>query len=246
MALRLTTVNAKFLSCLPLHSSTPSENSFKRIHVDSSKRKSSFTGRTNTVLGSFNVIDRTSSPFDGWTLITLAKSQNDHGVLLSYSKTMLVTLTFCCTLFHFFFIMLSDGIYSLINYFQYMLDRLSTIFHLRRLSIFFSLISTIPCAFKDLPDIKWFGVNTVKLSVSSLIDVKGRLLIVPSFGTRVWLTDLLEMVSYLSLTSTLFLLPSLTNSKLHPSMDYLVVWSVIGCFDYFFFLSGFSFTNIHE
>ena len=76
-------------------------------------------------------------------------------------------------------------VYSLIICFQYILDKLPVTFHLCGLSISFSFISTSPCTFKDCLDIMWFGVNTVKLSVSSLIDVKGRLLIVPLIGTRV-------------------------------------------------------------
>ena len=138
-----------------------------------------FTGRINVIMSSFNVTYPTSSSFDGWTLITVAKGKNDLGVLLSHCKMVSLTLTFCCTLF-LFFLTLSDGIYSFINCFQYILDRLSTTFCLRWLSISFSFISTIPYAFKDSPDIKWFGANKVKSSVSSLIDVKGWLLIVPS------------------------------------------------------------------
>ena len=95
-----------------------------------------------------------------------------------------LTLTFCCTLFQ-IFLTLNDGIYSLISCFQYISDRLSTTFCLRWLSISFSFISTIPYAFKDSPDIKWFGANKVKSSVSSLIDIKGWLLIVPSIWKRV-------------------------------------------------------------
>ena len=138
-----------------------------------------FTGRTNVVLGSFNVTNSNSSSFDGWTLITLAKDQYDFDVLLSYSKTMPFTLTFRCTLFY-FFLTLSDDIYYLINLFQYILDRFSTTFHFCQLTMFFSFVSTTPCVFKDRPNIKWFGVNTVKSSVLSLTDVKDRLLIVPS------------------------------------------------------------------
>ena len=97
---------------------------------------------------------------------------------------MSFTLTFCSTLFH-FFILLSDIIYSLKNRFQYILDRLSTTLHLHWLSISFSFISTTPCVFENCPDIKWFGVNTIKSSASSLIDVKGWVLIVPLIWTRV-------------------------------------------------------------
>ena len=128
-----------------------------------------------------------------------------------------------------FFLTLSDCIYSLINLFQYILDRLYTTFHLCWLSISFLYISTTLCAFKDCPDIKWFGVNTVKSSVLSLIDVKGLLLIVPSIWTRVVINWSL-LVDYLSLISMPFLSPSLMTSKLHPSMDYLVVWSATGYF----------------
>ena len=76
-------------------------------------------------------------------------------------------------------------VYSLTIRFQYISDKLPATFHLCQLSISFSFISTTPCTFKDCLDITWFGVNTVKLSLSSLIDVKGQLLIVPSIGTRV-------------------------------------------------------------
>ena len=100
-------------------------------------------------------------------MITLAKGQNDLVVLLSYSKTISLTLTSPCTLLHF----MSHGIYSLIKRFQYILDRLSTTLHLCRLSIS-SFTFTTNCAFKDRPDIERFGVNAVKPSVSSLTDVK--------------------------------------------------------------------------
>ena len=119
-----------------------------------------------------------------------------------------------------FFLTLSGCIYSLINLFQYILDRLCTTFCLCWLSISFLYISTTLCAFKDCPDIKWFGVNTVKSSVLSLIDVKGLLLVVPSIWTRVVINWSL-LVDYLSLISMPFFV-TFTNAFQAPPIHGLL------------------------
>ena len=192
-----------------------------------------FTSRTNVVLGSFNVINRTSSYFCGWTLITVAKIKNDLGMLLSYSKTMSLTLAFCCTVFH-FFLKLSDGIYSLINRLKYILSRLSTTLYLGRLSSSFLFLSIARYAFKDRPNIKWSGVTTIKLSVPSLTDVKGRLLIVPSIWTRV-------VINLCSRIGQLFVI-NFNAFFIYLFIDWLIDWLIhlfICLFTYLFIYSLF-------
>ena len=84
--------------------------------------------RIHVVLRGSNMTESTSSSFDGWTLVIQAKGHNELGMLQSYSKTTSLTLTFHCTLFH-YFLTLSNVTYPLINRFQYILDKLSTTFH---------------------------------------------------------------------------------------------------------------------
>ena len=105
--------------------------------------------------------------------------------------------------------------------FQYILDRLPSTFLLRPISISFSFISTTSCALKDRPDTKWFGVHTVKSSVSLPKDIKNRLLIVPSMWKRLMI-NWYSRIGRLFVTDFNVFFVTFTNNSLAPTIHRLL------------------------